>query len=480
MSAPALALDGIGKRFGAVTALADASLTVHAGTVHALLGENGAGKTTCMRIAYGMEQPDSGVIRIGGHAIRLRSPADAIAAGVGMVHQHFTLVPAMSVAENIALGGDGRFDRRGAVERVRVLGATTGLAIEPTALVRDIGVSAQQRTELLKALSRSPQILILDEPTAVLAPAETDELLRTLRQLAAAGRAIVLITHKLREAYAVADTITVLRRGRTTLSAPAGETDEQRLVTAMLGSEPLDRDRTPAPPAAAIRGRVIVEANRLAVEDERGVVRIRDATFSVHAGEIVGVAGVEGSGHRELLRAIARRLPVRSGSLQVPTIVGFVPDDRHREGLVLSMSLIENVALRGAAVRRGRMPWSEIAARTAHAIERFNVRAEGISAAANTLSGGNQQKLILARELDGPPPVLVVESPERGLDVRATADVYGELRSARMQGVAVLTYSADIDETLSLADRMLVVYAGAVRELPADRDVVGRAMLGAA
>ena len=480
MSAPALALDGLGKRFGAVTALADASLTVHAGTVHALLGENGAGKTTCMRIAYGMEQPDTGVIRIGARAIRLRSPADAIAAGIGMVHQHFTLVPAMSVAENIALGGKGRFDRWHAVERVRALGATTALAIEPTALVRDIGVSAQQRTELLKALSRDPRILILDEPTAVLAPVETDELLRTLRQLADAGRAIVLITHKLREAYAVADTITVLRRGRTTLSAPASETDEKQIVTAMLGSEPLDRERTFASPALDTRGQVIVEANRLAVEDERGVLRIREATFSVHAGEIVGVAGVEGSGHRELLRAIARRLPAQSGSLRVPTLIGFVPDDRHREGLVLNMSLIENVALRGAAVRRGRMPWGEMAARTASAVERFNVRAEGINAAANTLSGGNQQKLILARELDGPPPLLVVESPERGLDVRATADVYDELRSARSSGVAVVTYSADIDETLSLADRMLVVYAGAVRELPPDRHLVGRAMLGAA
>ena len=477
MTAPALALDAVAKRFGPVTALADASLLVHAGTVHALLGENGAGKTTLMRIAYGMEQPDVGGIRVGGSATRLRSPADAIAAGIGMVHQHFTLVPAMSAAENIALGGAGRFDPRAAVERVRALAATTGLALEPTARVHDLGVNAQQRVELLKALARDPQILILDEPTAVLAPAETDELLRTIRQLATGGRAVVLITHKLREAYAVADTITVLRRGHTVLTAPARQTDEARIIAAMLGSDRLDRRLSQHLVAAG--GRPIVQADQIAVADERGVLRIRDATFSVHGGEIVGVAGVEGSGHRELLRAIARRLPVRSGHLSLPAVVGFVPDDRHREGLALDMSLVENFALRGCAERRGRMPWRDLMETTAAAIERFDVRADGVTASANSLSGGNQQKFILARELDGPPPALVVESPERGLDVRATVDVYDELRSARSHGVAVVAYSADIDETLSYADRMLVVYAGAVHDLPADRDLVGRAMLGA-
>jgi len=478
VSAPALALEGVVKRFGMLTALADASLSVQAGSVHALLGENGAGKTTLMRIAYGMEQPDAGVIRVAGSATRLRSPADAIGAGIGMVHQHFTLVPAMSVAENVALGGGGRFDPRAAVEHVRALGAMTGLALEPLARVRNLGVNAQQRVELLKALSRDPRILILDEPTAVLAPAETDELLRTIRQLASTGRAIVLITHKLREAYAVADTITVLRRGRTTLTGPASETDELRLLAAMLGTERFDRQ--PALGAVVSGGPPVIEADRISVADERGVLRIREATFSVRGGEIVGVAGVEGSGHRELLRAIARRLPVRSGRLTLPAGVGFVPDDRHREGLVLNMSLVENFALRASAERHGRMPWGELATRTATAMARFDVRADGVTAFADTLSGGNQQKFILARELDGPPPALVVESPERGLDVRATSDVYGELRAAKSHGVAVVAYSGDIDETLSFADRMLVVFAGTVRELPADREVVGRAMLGAA
>ena len=478
MSEPALSLEHIVKRFGTLEALADASLSVAPGSIHAVLGENGAGKTTLMRVAYGMEQPDAGVIRVGGETRRFSSPADAIAAGIGMVHQHFTLVPAMTVAENVALGRSGRFEPASADERVRSLASATRLPIDPSARVRDLPVSAQQRVELLKALSRDARLLILDEPTAVLAPAESEELLRTIRQLAAGGRAIVLITHKLREAFAVADEITVLRHGRTTLAVRAAETTEQQLVAAMLGGDglvsPMVADHVPR-----ARETRVISAHGIGVDDARGVVKIRDASFDVFGGEIVGVAGVEGSGQRELLRAISGRLPVSNGNLELPAAVGFVPDDRHGEALVLDMTLAENFALRGLGAQRGRVPWREVTATTSAAMKRFDVRTVGPAVTARTLSGGNQQKFVLARELQGPPPALVVENPGRGLDVRASADVRAQLIQARDVGVAVVAYSSDIDETLSFADRMLVVFAGAVVEVPVDRESVGRAMLGA-
>jgi len=481
-AAPALALEHVAKHFGRVTALADASLTLSPGSVHALLGENGAGKTTLMRVAYGMEQPDAGVLRVNGVTRRFRSPADAIAAGIGMVHQHFTLVPAMTVAENIALGRRGRFDPAAAADDVRALGARSGLHLDPGARARNLAVTAQQRLEILKALSRDAHVLILDEPTAVLAPAEADELLRQIRQLADAGRAVVLITHKLREALSVADAITVLRRGTTTLTTTPGESGEEPLVAAMLGQQdvrrpPIERRPNGRPhdgtPAA-------IDARQLTIVDAGGVVRVRDATFAVASGEIVGVAAVEGSGHRELLRAVAGRYTVRSGMLQRPPLLGFVPDDRHREALVLEMSLVENVALRGAGVRRGRMPWRAFVAAANDIIEQFDVRAESAGVAAGTLSGGNQQKFVVARELAGMPQALVVENPTRGLDIRAALDIQRRLVQARDDGVAILAYSTDIDEVLALADRMLVVYAGLVREVPVDREAVGRAMLGAA
>lgn len=474
---PALALEHIAKRFGNVSALADASLTVRRGTVHALLGENGAGKTTLMRVAYGMEHADAGVIRLGGVARRMASPAEAIAAGIGMVHQHFTLVPPMTVAENIALGRRGRFDRVATSARVRALAAEFGLGVEPDARVGDLSVSTQQRVEILKALARDAQILILDEPTAVLAPSEAHDLLRRLRALADAGRAIILITHKLREGLGVADAITVLRRGSTTLTTSPSETTEDRLVEAMLGAQHI---RPPIERRPNRGGPVVIAARDVSVVDARGVARVRRATFEVSSGEIVGVAGVDGSGHRDLLRTVAGRQSISSGTLDLPATVGFVPDDRQRNGLVLDMSLVENLALLGAGSRHGRMRWRELASATRALIDQFDVRSDGEHVAARTLSGGNQQKFVMARELVGPPPALVVENPTRGLDVRATTYIQHQLLQARVDGVAIVAYSTDIDEVLAIADRMLVVYAGGVREVPVDRDAVGRAMLGAA
>ena len=474
---PALSLEHIDKRFATVDALKDASLFVRPGTVHAVLGENGAGKTTLMRVAYGMTSPDNGVVRVRGQAVRLRSPADAIKFGIGMVHQHFTLVPAMTVAENLALGSRGAFDSGATAAMLQDLTSQAGMSLDPDAYVRDLSVTAQQRLELLKVLSRKADILILDEPTAVLAPAEVDDLLRRLRGLADGGRSVVLITHKLREALSVADEVTVLRHGTRTLTSLRFNIDEDQLVEAMLGRR---SQLLTAPTRVLSPGRTVIAAQNVSIEDSRGSARIRNATFEVRAGEIVGIAAVDGSGHRELLRAIAGRLAVTSGTLTLPACVGFVPDDRHRDGLVLSMSLTENYALKGAGARRGTIRWREAASIAREIVQEFDVRAESVEVLATTLSGGNQQRFILGRELHELPSAVVVENPTRGLDIRASMYVRDRLLDVCSKGVAVVMHSSDLDEVLAIAHRVFVVYVGSVRELPVDADLVGRAMFGAA
>jgi general nucleoside transport system ATP-binding protein len=482
----ALQLAGIVKRFPTAIALDGAGLTVRSGTVHALLGENGAGKTTLMRIAFGMVRPDAGRLVVHGAPATWSSPADAIRAGIGMVHQHFTLVPAMTVAENVELGSGGpgrggwRF-RSGAVEeRVRDLGRTSGLAVEPDARVLDLPIAAQQRVEILKALSRNARILILDEPTAVLAPKESEELMRWLRAYATAGGTAVLITHKLREALAVSDDVTVLRRGRTVLTALASDVDPDSLTRAMIGEDTApevgrssQEGSAPVPMATPV-----VVADRIVATDERRRETVR-ASFVVHAREIVGVAGVEGAGQHTLLRVLAGRIQPSAGRLTRPAAVGFIPEDRHEDALVLQFSLAENVALRGAGARRGRVRWPAIRQRTAALMTDFDVRAPGgVTTAAQTLSGGNQQRLVLARELDGRPMLVIAENPTRGLDVRSTTQIQQRLRAARDAGTAIVLYSSDLDEVIALATRVLVVHAGTVREVSQERDLVGRAMLG--
>lgn len=475
MNTPALEIRDVDKRFGATIALDHAALVLRPGTVHALLGENGAGKTTLMRIAYGLLQPDAGTLAVSGHTVRFRGPRQAIAAGVGMVHQHFTNVPRMTVAENVALGGRGRYDAFAAAERVRRVGDEAGLHLDPTVRAEQLPVSAQQRLEIAKALASNARILIMDEPTAVLAPTEAHELLQWLRGFADRGNAAVLITHKLAEALSVADDVSVLRRGRTVLQRSSGGLTEGELADAMLGGRsPSSRASSGAPMA----GDVVIRADRVCLRDERGVVRVRDATFSVRAGEIVGVAAVEGSGQRELLRALARRASVETGTLELPARVGFVPEDRHRDALVLDFSLTENVALHGAGTRRGVMSWSAFASRTADILREFDVRAIGPEAPARTLSGGNQQRLVLGRELGARPAALVAENPTRGLDLNATADVHARLRESASSGMAIVMHSNDLDEVLTLATRVFALHAGRLSEVPVNRERAGKAMLG--
>lgn len=485
---PALALEGISKRFRAVQALRDVTLRVESGTVHALLGENGAGKTTLMHVAFGMIPPDTGSVRVDGDRVAIHSPADAIAIGLGMVHQHFSLVPAMTVAENLALGGHGLLRTREMSHAVRHIADLTGFALDPSARVENLSVGAQQRVEIAKALVWQARTLILDEPTAVLAPSEAEDLLRWIRRFADAGHAVVLITHKLREALAVADHFTVLRHGRVVHDDIAACSSAFGLTTAMIGSDsPAGTDPVPVAPTP---GSAVFVANGVTIRDERGAFRLRGASFVAHEREILGVAGVEGAGQHELLRALAGRIEVKEGRIERPPSVGFVPEDRHRDAVLLDRSLTDNVAIRDAGRRRGRMPWRAIRAKAQHLMNEFDVRAPSRDAPLRSLSGGNQQKLVVGREMDmgvgtgqgeaaRPPVALVVENPTRGLDVRATAEVHARLRSARDAGAAIVLYSSDLDEVLALANRLIVLHAGEVREMPLDRDAVGRAMLGA-
>lgn len=446
-----------------------------------------------------------------------------------MVHQHFALVPAMTVAENIALGGQGLFNHSRTAATVRELGERTGLRVDPYALAGELPIAAQQRVEILKALTRDARLLILDEPSAMLSPEESAELWRWLRRFVAGGNTVALVTHKLREALAIADDVTVLRRGTTILATAAADTNEDALVRAMIG-EPIrdaavgaavgtaspaapapgsvvqgaaegyrsaekgsgqtdvDASAQPAGEAAPrLAGEVVISAESLTLRTESGAVAIRDAAFTVHAGEIVGVAAVEGAGQRELLKALAGRLPPESGVLRIPASVGYVPEDRTRDALIADFSLTENVALAASGRARGRTPWHALEVHTAALLTEYDIRAQATSVIARTLSGGNQQKLVLAREFsaagsddggdDG--SAVVLDNPTRGLDVVAAAAVYRRLRAARAAGIAVVFYSGDLDEVLSLADRVLVVHAGEVRELPADRNSVGKAMVGA-
>jgi simple sugar transport system ATP-binding protein len=458
------------------------------GGIHAVLGENGAGKSTLMQVLYGLQLPDAGSVAIDDREVRFRSPRAAMDAGVGMVHQHFTQVPAMTVAENVALGMPDAFYRpRVAAERVLAACAATGLDLDPDARVGDLAVGLRQRLEIVKALARDARILILDEPTGALAPREVEDLFAALRRLTGSGVTVGLITHKLREVAAIADTVTVLRGGATVLQGPAGAYSPSELADAMVGQGAGSRERgealeeRPVATLAAPRPAVLAVAG-LGVT-RAGVVVVDDVAFDVGAGEVVGIAGVEGNGQRELLRAIAGVLP-HAGRVAVGGggTVGFIPEDRQREGLILDFGIADNLTL-GETQRFWLDP--ELAnSAAATAIEDYAIRTPGPREPVARLSGGNQQKVALARVLSRRPTLIVAENPARGLDLRATADVHDRLlRAARHDGAGVLFYSTDIDEVLTIADRVAVMTAGRWRWVPEGertRERVGAMMLGAA
>lgn len=480
---PALELRGIHKIFGSVTALAGVDFTLEAGEVHALLGENGAGKTTLMRIAFGLLRPEAGRIVIEGEQAALRDPGDARRLGLGMVHQHFTSIPAFTVAENVMLAGGWRCSLAEAVARTRRRGESSGFAVDPAPRVGDLSAGVKQRLEVLKALAADARILLLDEPTSVLSPPDGEELLRQLRQLKARGVSSVLITHKLREALAIADRVTVLRHGRVAFSGPvAGQTAES-LATHMLG-EPAVPVTIRQPVPADARGEVVVRLEAVTVSRlDAGGSGLTDATLRLGAGELVGLAAVEGNGQRELLRVIAGLAVPMRGAVHAQGPVSFIPEDRTAEALLEEFSLTENLVLsqRGTApwVRGPWVRWGEAGARTTELIAAFGVRAPGAGATAGSLSGGNQQRMLIAGALERRPRVLLAENPTRGLDLKAAAEVMRRLSDAARDGVGVLVHLPDLDELLGLVDRVIVLYGGRVLEVApgTGREEIGRLML---
>ena len=478
---PVLELRGITKRFPGIVANDDVSFDLRRGEVHALLGENGAGKSTLMNVLYGLYRPDEGEIRINGKPVEIGSTRAAIENGVGMVHQHFMLIPVMTVAENIVLATEPvrngvLLDFATAEKRVRELSERFGLAVDPHARIEKISVGQQQRVEILKALYRGADILVLDEPTAVLTPQEAKELFAIIRSLTEQGKSIVFISHKLNEVTEIADRITVLRRGKKIETLPAAGATEEGLARLMVGRDVLLRvDKRPGS-----AGEPLLRVEDLHVVDDRGVDRVRGISFEVGAGEIVGIAGVDGNGQSELIDAITGLRHATSGRIVVAgedvttasakhvldSGLGHIPEDRQRRGLILDFTLAENLALHDydspPASRFGWLFPSRMIERARKLLQEFDVRGGGPQTLAGGLSGGNQQKVILAREIDRNPQVLVAAQPTRGLDVGAIEFVHRRLVGERDEGRAILLVSLELDEIQSLSDRILVIYEGRI------------------
>jgi general nucleoside transport system ATP-binding protein len=481
VQAPLLEMRGITKRYPGVVANNDISLDVRAGEIHALLGENGAGKSTLMNILYGLAVPDSGDVRIDGVPVEIDGPNDAIRRGISMVHQHFMLVPVLSVAENILLGDEQManpvfMDREASSRRIRELGETFGWEIDPDKPVGSLSVGWQQRVEILKALYRQARVLVLDEPTATLTPQETREIFDVLRRLRAEGYAIIFISHKLYEVLEIADRITVIRRGRVVGSRTPTETDEDDLAELMVGREvqlTVDRgESNPGEPMLSVAG--------LRVKDNRGREVVHDVEFDVRRGEIFGIAGVAGNGQDELVEAVLGLRPTAGGTITLggreitnasprrlhQLGVGFVPADRHRYGIVLSFPVTDNLCLNDyyhAPYARGLVRDDDaIRSNAERVIAEYDIRTPSATVTAGTLSGGNQQKVVVAREFDGDLRLLVLDQPTRGLDVGSIEFIHRRAIAKRDDGVAVLLVSAELDEVLELSDRVAVMYRGQI------------------
>lgn len=494
-----LELEGITKVFGPLVANDHIDLTIEEGQIHALLGENGAGKSTLMNVLYGLYQPDDGRIVINGQTQHFNGPGDAVAAGIGMVHQHFMLVPVFTVAESVALGYEptnsaGILNHQEARQKVIELSERFGFDIDPDALIEDLPVGAQQRVEIIKALSRDAEVLILDEPTAVLTPQETDELIGIMRELKAAGTSIVFITHKLREVRAIADQITVIRRGKVVGEATP-KSSETELASLMVGrAVDLGVKKDDAQP-----GEVVLSYDNVSLLDEAGHLALDQISLDVRAGEILSIAGVQGNGQTELAEVtLGARVP-NSGTVtlsgaelgafnirqRLEAGLGYVPEDRFNDGMVTSFSIAENMVLdqyytepfaKGVSMDLGRIESH------AHALrDEFDVRVTSVHDPISTLSGGNQQKAILARELSRPLKVLVASQPTRGLDVGSIEFVHSRIVAERDKGTAVVVISTELDEVVALADRIAVMYRGRIVGIvPGDtpRDVIGLMMAG--
>ncbi len=497
-----LELRGITKRFPGVIANDAIDFVVESGEVHGLLGENGAGKSTLMNILYGLSTADEGEILIDGAPVDFNDPGDAIAAGIGMVHQHFMLVPVFTVAENILLGSEPldrfrRFDRRRAREAVFEVAERFGLPVDPDARVEDLPVGLQQRVEILKTLYRDARLLILDEPTAVLTPQEADGLFESIRGFQSAGRSVVFISHKLREHRAIADRITVLRRGRAIGTVDAATAEPQELANMMVGRPVvLVVDRTPAEP-----GEPVLRVEELHLEDVSGKTIVDHVYLTVHRGEILAIAGVEGNGQTPLVEAITGLVPVTDGDVWLGELsltdlprkailragVGHIPEDRTRHGLVGSFSIADNLVLNLWDHERfadGRSRRFDVVREYATgAVERFDIRTPSIHTSASSLSGGNQQKVIVAREFDRPIELLVAAQPTRGVDVGSIEYIHRQLVAKRDAGVAVLLVSSELDEVIALADRVAVMFRGRLVgpfPAPVSKEALGLMMAGVA
>ena len=502
-AAPIIELRGIDKWFGDVHANRDLSLTVREGTVHGIVGENGAGKSTLMGILYGYHRPDHGEILVRGRPAAIRSPHDALSLGIGMVHQHFMLVEPFTVLENVVLGAEGSFWLGSGLARARTelerLGREYHLEVDAEARVADLGVGQRQRVEILKALYRGADVLILDEPTAVLTPQEAEHLFRILRALRSEGKSVVLITHKLREIGNVTDVVTVMRHGQIVATLPTAETTPEQLAELMVGRKvSLRVDKAPARP-----GGVVLEVADLVVEDALGIERVNGIGFTVRQGEIVGVAGVAGNGQSELLEALTGIRPVKSGQIRwkgrdladvAPVSprgmrrlgLGHVPEDRQRMGLIMPFAAQESAILGyhdearyNGAIRLRRSAVAESFRRQA---ADYDIRPANGARRTSAFSGGNQQKIVLARELDRNPDLLLVGQPTRGVDIGAIEFIHRRLVALRDAGKAVFLVSVDLDEILALADRILVMHAGRIagelRPAEATERAIGLLMAG--
>ncbi|MFF8317406.1 MULTISPECIES: ABC transporter ATP-binding protein [Streptomyces] len=520
-STVAVELAGITKRFPGVVANHDIHLSVRKGTVHALVGENGAGKSTLMKILYGMQKPDEGTIAVDGEQVSFSSPADAITRGIGMVHQHFMLADNLTVLENVVLGSEKLHGiGAGARRKIKEISDRYGLGVRPDALVEDLGVADRQRVEILKVLFRGARTLILDEPTAVLVPQEVAALFANLRELKAEGLSVIFISHKLGEVLSVADEITVIRRGTTVGTAVPAETTPRQLAEMMVGSEL----PTPETAESTVTDQPVITVENLTVHasggaslgpeaepvgpgslvEAAGEVKkvLDDVSFTIHAGEVMGIAGVEGNGQTELIDALIGTKNADSGTIAFlgeditpwPTRkrresgVGYIPEDRHRQGLLLEAPLWENRILGHVTeAPNAKGFWLNPKGAqddTRRIVEEYDVRTPGIDVTAASLSGGNQQKLIVGREMSHNPKFLIAAHPTRGVDVGAQAQIWDRIREARREGLAVLLISADLDELIGLSDTLRVIYDG---RLVADADPatvtpeeLGSAMTGAA